>query len=148
MNDSEKISRWLAEQHVITWCVSTQDDIWCANAFYVFDIENVVFWILSDTETRHGRMTGQSARIAGTINGQPETVALIRGVQFRGETRLLGGEESDAARSRYCRRFPVALAMSAPVWEIRPDEIKFTDNTLCFGKKLYWRRQGTDAGQA
>ncbi|MEP9306264.1 hypothetical protein ABKH70_26945, partial [Klebsiella pneumoniae] len=30
-----------------------------------------------------------------------------------------------------------------PVWELRSDEIKFTDNPLGFGKKLHWRR---DAG--
>jgi uncharacterized protein YhbP (UPF0306 family) len=24
------------------------------------------------------------------------------------------------------------------VWEIRLDELKFTDNTLGFGKKLHW----------
>ncbi|CDK61928.1 TPA: hypothetical protein QIQ90_005090 [Escherichia coli] len=46
-------------------------------------------------------------------------------------------------RQRYVKRFPVARMLSAPVWEIRPDEIKFTDNTLGFGKKLHWRR---DAG--
>ena len=77
-------------------------------------------------------MTGQQAKVAGTVNGQPKTVALIRGVQFKGEIRRLEGEESDARRKHYTRRFPVAAA--APVWEIRLDEIKFTDNTLGFGK--------------
>ncbi|MBJ4294868.1 hypothetical protein JGE43_18630, partial [Salmonella enterica subsp. enterica serovar Typhimurium] len=37
-------------------------------------------------------------------------------------------------------RFPVARVLPAPVWEIRLDEIKFTDNTLGFGKKLHWLR--------
>lgn len=69
-----------------------------------------------------------------------ETVALIRGVQFKGEIRLLAGEEAVAMRKRYVSRFPVARMLSAPVWEIRPDELKFTDNTLGFGKKLYWLR--------
>jgi uncharacterized protein YhbP (UPF0306 family) len=30
--------------------------------------------------------------------------------------------------------------LRAPVWEIRPDELKFTDNTLGFGSKLHWLR--------
>jgi len=34
----------------------------------------------------------------------------------------------------------VALVLKAPVWEIRLDELKFTDNTLGFGKKLHWLR--------
>nr|MDM9317472.1 hypothetical protein [Escherichia coli] len=42
-------------------------------------------------------------------------------------------------------RFPVARMLSAPVWEIRLDEIKFTDNTLGFGKKMIWLRDsGTE----
>lgn len=85
-------------------------------------------------------MTGQQAKVAGTVNGQPKTVALIRGVQFKGEIRRLDGEESDARRKHYTRRFPVAAALKAPVWEIRLDELKFTDNTLGFGKKLHWLR--------
>ena len=85
-------------------------------------------------------MSGPQAAVAGTVNGQPKTVALIRGVQFKGEIRRLEGEESDLARKAYNRRFSVARMLSAPVWEIRLDEIKFTDNTLGFGKKMIWLR--------
>ncbi len=43
-------------------------------------------------------MSGPQAAVAGTVNGQPKTVALIRGVQFKGEIRRLArGEESDLA---------------------------------------------------
>ncbi len=90
-------------------------------------------------------MSGPQAAVAGTVNGQPKTVALIRGVQFKGEIRRLEGEESERARQAYNRRFPVARMLSAPVWEIRLDEIKFTDNTLGFGKKMIWlRNSGTE----
>ncbi len=27
------IGRWLSKQHVVTWCVSRDDELWCANAF-------------------------------------------------------------------------------------------------------------------
>jgi uncharacterized protein YhbP (UPF0306 family) len=43
----------------------------------------VAFYLLSE-HTRHGQMTGERAKVAGTVNGQPKTVALIRGVQFKG----------------------------------------------------------------
>lgn len=43
-------------------------------------------------------------------------------------------------RAQYNRRFPVARVLSAPMWEIRLTELKFTDNTLGFGKKLHWMR--------
>ncbi len=142
------ISRWLAKQHVITWCVARESELWCANAFYIYDPHAVAFYVLSEDTTRHAQMSGTHAHVAGTINGQPKTVALIRGVQFKGEIRRLDGAESEAIRLRYNHRFPVARVVSAPVWEIRPDELKFTDNTLGFGKKLYWLRDsGTEQTQ-
>ena len=126
MDTLAAIGRWLSKQHVVTWCVSREDELWCANAFYVYDPDTVAFYLLSEEHTRHGQMTGQRAK-----------------VQFKGEIRRLSGDEEARMRQRYVKRFPVARMLSAPVWEIRPDEIKFTDNTLGFGKKLHWRR---DAG--
>lgn len=134
------ISKWLAKQHVVSWCVAKEGELWCANAFYVYDAQRVAFYLLSEETTRHGQMTGQQAPVAGTINGQPKTVALIRGVQFKGEIRLLSGDEAEEKRALYVKRFPVARMLSVPVWELRLDELKFTDNTLGFGKKLHWLR--------
>jgi uncharacterized protein YhbP (UPF0306 family) len=73
--------------------------LWCANAFYIYDPQKVAFYLLSEDHTRHSQMTGLQANIAGTVNGQPKTVALIRGVQFTGEIRRLEETES-AARVR------------------------------------------------
>ena len=53
---------------------------------------------------------------------------------------LLSGEEAEAARARYCKRFPIARAMKASVWRLDLHEVKMTDNTLGFGKKLHWAR--------
>lgn len=138
------ISRWLAKQHVVSWCVASEGELWCANAFYVYDAERVAFYLMSEEKTRHSQMTGNQAHVAGTVSGQPKTVALIRGVQFKGEIRRLEGEEAEDPRSRYLRRFPVAKMLSAPIWELRLDEVKLTDNTLGFGKKLSWLRSEYD----
>jgi uncharacterized protein YhbP (UPF0306 family) len=101
--------------------------------------------VLSEDKTRHSQMTGIQAKVAGTVNGQPKSVALIRGVQFSGEIKRLEEVESAVLRERYNRRFPIARALSAPMWEIRLSEIKFTDNTLGFGKKFHWLRDsGTE----
>lgn len=140
MDTLTAIGRWLAKQHVVAWCVHHEGELWCANAFYLFDAQNVALYLLTDDKTRHAQMSGACAPVAGTVNGQPKTVARIRGVQFKGEIRRLEGQESDAARKAYLRRFPVARVLPALVWEIRLDEIKFTDNTLGFGKKLHWLR--------
>lgn len=141
MESLNAISRWLTKQHVLTYCVGGGESLWCANAFYIFDAGRVAFYLLSETSSRHGELIGQQAPVAGTVNGQPKTVALIRGLQFRGEIRLLSEDESASYRSRYLKRFPIARVMSAPMWEIRLDELKMTDNTLGFGKKLHWLRE-------
>lgn len=140
MESLNTIGKWLKKQHVLTYCVGTDESLWCANAFYIFDEDEIAFYFLSETTTRHGQVAGQRALTAGTINGQPKTVALIRGIQFRGELRLLNEEEAARYRTRYNKRFPVARAMPAPIWVIRLDELKMTDNTLGFGKKLHWLR--------
>ena len=77
------ISRWLAKQHVVTWCVQQEGELWCANAFYLFDAQKVAFYILTEEKTRHAQMSGPQAAVAGTVNGQPKTVALIRGAGLK-----------------------------------------------------------------
>ena len=41
------INRWLAKQHVVTWCVYDEGEMWCANAFYYYDSERVAFYVMS-----------------------------------------------------------------------------------------------------
>lgn len=141
MESLNTIGKWLKKQHVLTYCVGAGESLWCANAFYIFDEDEVAFYFLSETTTRHGQLTGQQAMTAGTVNGQPKTIALIRGIQFRGEIRLLTDDEASLPRTRYNKRFPIARAMPAPMWIIRLDELKMTDNTLGFGKKIHWIRE-------
>lgn len=141
METLDAISRWLNKQHVLSYCVGGNDELWCANAFYYYDAQRVAFYLLSETSTRHGGLIGAGTNVAGTINGQPKTVALIRGVQFRGRIRMMEESEGATVRALYCKKFPVARVMTAPVWEIRLEELKMTDNTLGFGKKLHWLRE-------
>ncbi|EIV8403982.1 MULTISPECIES: YhbP family protein [Enterobacteriaceae] len=137
-----RITGWLNAQRVVAYCVSDGKSLWCANAFYVFDPDAAVFYLLSSPRSRHGRMAGSRTQVAGTVSDQAESVMRIRGLQFHGELRLLEGEEGERACKRYYRCFPFARMMSAPVWAIEINEMKFTDNTLGFGKKLTWRRDG------
>ena len=81
-------------------------------------MRKVAFYILTEEKRATRQMTGPRAAVAGTVNGQPKTVALIRGVQFKGEIRRLEGDEEATSRARRTiKRFPVARMLSAPVWE-------------------------------
>jgi len=142
MSESEPlqaIARYLQKQHVLSVCGGSP--VWCANCFYVFEPQKVVFWLMTEEKTRHGSHFTSDPQVAGTVNGQPKSVMLIKGVQYSGSVRLLAGTEEERARKAYVKRFPVAAAASAPIWEIELNELKMVDNALGFGKKLSWLRE-------
>lgn len=137
MSDLSHLLRYLKKQHVLSLCTSDGDDLWCANCFYVFDETRMAFWLMTGPDTRHGALMLRNSRVAGTVNGQPKSVLLIKGVQYRGHGRLA---EDEQALKAYQRRFPVAKKVTAPLWEIAIEELKMTDNALGFGSKIVWQR--------
>ncbi|VFS45324.1 Uncharacterized protein conserved in bacteria [Budvicia aquatica] len=96
---------------------------------------------MSEAHTRHAELALMNAQVAGTVAAQTKDIALIQGVQFRGQLKLLEGGKAAMAREQYIKRFPVAKLASAPVWILTLDHLKMTDNKLGFGKKLYWQRK-------
>ena len=75
-------------------------------------------------------------RVAASVVLETRIVGKIQGVQLCG-TAARSDEED---RRRYLRRFPYAVALTElTLWALTPDYIKFTDNTLGFGKKLIWK---------
>lgn len=141
MSDLSHLIRYLKKQHVLSLCCSAGNELWCANCYYVFDEASMAFWLMTEPDTRHGLLASKNPHVAGTINGQPKTVLLIKGVQYRGRIRQLCEEEAVEARHAYQRRFPMSRSVSAPLWEITLDELKMTDNALGFGKKIAWLRE-------
>lgn len=137
-DDLSIITRFLRRQHVLTLCAGSGMDMWCANCFYVFDEAPMALYLMTEKHTRHGELMQINPQVVGTIATAPRTVALIKGIQYRGEITPLQGEAEQAARQRYCCRFPVAKIASAPLWQLTLLEIKMTNNTLGFGKKLHW----------
>ncbi|MBG6240691.1 MAG: hypothetical protein EKE20_01215 [Candidatus Symbiopectobacterium sp. Dall1.0] len=145
-NELSIISRYMKKLHVLTLCVGRDSELWCASCFYTYDDNEVAFYIMTETSTRHGEMMRRYPAIAGTIAGQPKTVMLIKGVQFSGQALLLQGEEAVSARERYTQRFPIARGATSPVWRLRIDTLKMTDNTLGFGTKRHWHRDEENDG--
>lgn len=140
MSDHAHLVRYLKKQHVLSLCCTADNELWCANCFYVFDDARMAFWLMTEPDTRHGLLLMKNAHVAGTVNGQPKTVLLIKGIQYRGQITQLKDEAEKQAREAYQKRFPVSRKVTAPLWEIRLDELKMTDNALGFGKKISWQR--------
>ena len=82
---STPIFTYLKKQHVLSLCCSFNDDIWCANCFYVFDEENIAFYLMTSIESRHSKLMLQNHLVAGTVNGQPKNISLIKGIQYKAD---------------------------------------------------------------
>ncbi len=139
--DLKHISHFLGKNHVLALCAAADGEMWSANCFYVADTSHMTLFFMTELKTLHGTLMQKSPLVVGTIAPHPKTIALIKGIQYRGEAFMLTDEEEVRARHLYCQHFPIAVAMKAPVWALRLNEIKMTDNTLGFGKKLIWTRE-------
>lgn len=138
---SNPIFTYLKKQHVLSLCCSFDDDIWCANCFYVFDEKEVAFYLMTSTESRHSKLMLNNHLVAGTVNGQPKNISLIKGIQYKGVISLLAEENKNDALSLYTKRFPIAKIKSLPLWKVEISELKFTNNILGFGNKSDWHRE-------
>jgi len=104
LSEHPHLIRYLKKQHVLSLCTTDGDDIWCANCFYVFDEASMAFWLMTEPNTRHGALMQRNPRIAGSVNGQPKSVLLIKGVQYQGVIQRLDGERETVARKAFSGR--------------------------------------------
>jgi uncharacterized protein YhbP (UPF0306 family) len=138
----DKIRKFILENHVVSLATIDEGGVWAASCFYSFEATQNLLFILSSTLTRHGQAMLRKDHVAGTISGQPTSLHEIRGVQFSATALLLEGEKRDAALRHYLQRHPVARFKPSEIWEIRLTDVKFTDNSLSFGQKTPWTRNG------
>ncbi len=72
--------------------------------------------------------------IAASIVWETKLVGKIQGLQLTGKVVTSDAEDEKC----YIKRFPYTALAELTLWAIEPEFIKFTDNTLGFGKKLIW----------
>ena len=85
---------------------------------------------------------------AASIVLETGTVGKVKGLQLQGNVELVTGGLIKKARKAYVKRFPYAMITDLTLWALRPTFMKFTDNTLGFGKKLIWNESGTEAAES
>jgi len=132
----EKIAAFIEQHHLLSLATIGQR-LWCCSMFYAFDPEAVAFIVASDESTEHMRNIKDNEYVAGTVALETKTVGKIQGIQFAAHVRKADDEESQRV---YFTRFPYARVMNPTLWRIELDEVKMTDNTLGFGKKISWKR--------
>lgn len=132
-----KIESFIGEHHLLSLATSAER-LWCCSMFYAYDPVEIVFVVASDPDTEHMRNVSVSSEVAGTVALETKTVGKIRGIQFAG---IMERIQNEVHQELYFSRFPYARMMNPTLWKIRLDEIKMTDNTLGFGKKIIWKRE-------
>lgn len=134
----KRIVDFIKRHHVLTLAtVSSEGEPYCAACFYAYDKERNRLIFTSDDTTCHTQQMLKNAAVACGITLETRIVGKIQGVQICGIAKR--GDDSD--KSLYIKRFPYAAIAPLHIWSVEPTFIKFTDNTLGFGKKLIWKSQ-------
>ena len=136
-----RIADFLCEHHVLTLASSVNDNPWCASLFYAFMAGERLLVFTSEAHTRHVKDMMENNLVAGAVVLETKRVGILRGVQFQGVIQKPTGPLAEKARRAYLLRFPYALLKPAPLWVVALRTVKFTDNRLGFGKKIYWERE-------
>ena len=132
----ERIVRFIGRHHVLTLATSDDEGIWCSNLFYAYDKTEGRFLFSSGDDTRHARQMRANPHVAASVVRETRLVGRVQGLQIAGTAE----PADDAGRRIYLKRFPYAAVMELQLWQLRPSQLKLTDNTLGFGKKLIWKR--------
>ena len=140
MNETQHICDFIKNNHLLTLCTNSYSDLWCAHCYYIFDSNKMSLFIMTSESSHHSQLMILNKNIAGTIAPQPENISDIKGIQFKGHIEKLTNTEAETAKNLYYNIFCSAKFISAPIWEIELTMIKMTDNSLGFGKKLFWQR--------
>ncbi|MCX6297115.1 MAG: hypothetical protein NTX97_13845, partial [Bacteroidetes bacterium] len=61
-------------------------------------------------------------------------------IQLKGKFIIPENELLTTAKKSYYKKYPFAIAIPGDLWILEFEYIKFTDNTLGFGKKLIWNK--------
>ena len=137
----QNMAQFFSENHVVSIATSSPQGLWSACCFYVFDAENAQLIVFTARTTQHGATMAAQPNVAGTIAGQPHSIAKISGIQFTAQAVLLNDDATvSRAKALFYKAHPSARAMNSDVWALRLATVKFTDNKLVFAKKTLWQR--------
>lgn len=135
-----KIIRFIKKHHVLTLATTVNNKPWCCNCFYAYLEDENTLVFTSDDETKHIHDVKLNNFVAGSIVLETNVVGRIKGLQFQGTIIKAEGERLKKAQSAYLLRFPYALLMKTNLWCLDISLLKYTDNSMGFGKKLNWNK--------
>lgn len=136
----KKIVRFFEKHHVLTMASVFDNDPWCANCFYVYNMEGNSIVFTSDNDTKHIQYALKNPNVAGSVVLETTIIGKIQGMQFSGVLSKAKGKDLKIAKEKYLKRFPIATLMNTNLWILSLTFIKMTDNRFGFGKKMIWKK--------
>jgi uncharacterized protein YhbP (UPF0306 family) len=113
---------------------------YCITCFYSFCEKEKILIFKSSKGTKHDAFIIHKDFAAGTIISNQIDITKLRGLQFTGilltEKELINLN----LQNTYYKTNPMARLMPGYLWGVELNFIKFTDNTLGFGKKEIWTK--------
>jgi len=134
----ERILKFIKKHHVLNLSTYANGELWSCSCFYAFDSKKMQFIVTSDANTKHAQHAAINPNVSGTIALETKIIGKIQGIQFAGEMLIPDDYQMIEARKVYLKKFPFAVLMKTTLWTISLAHIKFTDNKLGFGKKIFW----------
>ncbi|EOR93739.1 hypothetical protein ADIARSV_3079 [Arcticibacter svalbardensis MN12-7] len=131
---------FITNQTVVTIATSVDDDPYCATCFFAYNEEHTTLVFKSSEDTEHIKQGLINSSVAGSVLPDKLLTGKVKGLQFKG---ILGSASTSVLidlKKTYYKKYPFALAMGGEVWIIDLTWIKYTDNTLGFGKKIEWEK--------
>ena len=136
----EQIVEFFNDSSVVTIATSVDNYPYCATCYFAYVPEERALAFKSDSDTKHIEDALTNNHVAGSILPDKIAKAKPKGIQFTGTFYKAEGNSGDLAKKAYLKKFPIAGIFRGDIWIIELSKIKFTDNTLVFGKKLMWER--------
>jgi uncharacterized protein YhbP (UPF0306 family) len=142
---NEGIIKFIEKQRVATVCCVDEDGSpYCFSCFYVFDKSAYFLYFKTSPSSHHSSLLEKNAAVAGTIQPDKLNPLAIKGIQYKGVVLDSDHMKSNMAKAFYHYRFPFATVMHGDVRIIELTEIKMTDNSAGFGKKILWKKEEED----
>ncbi len=137
-----RIVKFLGRHHVMTLATVEALQPWCSNLFYAFDKKHYRLVFTSSESTRHISEVLNNPLVACSIVLESRVVGRLQGAQICGRLcdASLDAHILEQCRTLFLKRFPYVALNLERLWYVDIESAKYTDNTLGFGKKLYFSR--------
>lgn len=131
------ITKFIQNNHLLSFSVIDNDEVYCASCYYAFDINNISLIIKSNIESKHIQLAKMNPKIAITIAKDSKKLLLIKGVQIK----AIFCESNNYEKNLYYLRFPFAKLGDGEIYTLKIFWAKYTDNKLLINKKLIFNKE-------